>query len=168
MNTKELYTFKIIQKTKTANWELHIHTSWKVLFQMTRVIVIVTRLRYMPLNSCSTTRHEGACVERGYSSYSFSTSALDGVSGQRHARPGFTSGERNPGTHWTGGWVGLRASLDTEARGKIVSPLPGIEPRSPGCPARIQTLYWLSYPGSRYMPLVLKMATPQQRSWCVL
>jgi hypothetical protein len=29
---------------------------------------------------------------------------------------------------------------------KILSPLPGIEHRSPGRPARSQTLYWLSYP----------------------
>jgi hypothetical protein len=40
---------------------------------------------------------------------------------------------------------GPRASLDTEATRKIFSPLPGIEPRSPGRPARSQTLYWLSY-----------------------
>jgi hypothetical protein len=33
-------------------------------------------------------------------------------------RPRFTPSERTPGTHCTGGWVGLRASLDTEARGK--------------------------------------------------
>jgi hypothetical protein len=32
--------------------------------------------------------------------------------------------------------VGLRAGLDTEAIGKILSPLPEIEPRSPGRPAR--------------------------------
>jgi hypothetical protein len=32
--------------------------------------------------------------------------------------------------------VGLRAGLDTEVRGKILSPLPGIEPRSPGRPVR--------------------------------
>jgi hypothetical protein len=31
---------------------------------------------------------------------------------------------------------------------KILSPLPGIKPRSPGRPVRSQTLYWLSYPGS--------------------
>jgi hypothetical protein len=70
-----------------------------------------------------------------------------GVRGQRHApaRPG----KRTPGTHCTGGWVGLRAGLDTEARRKILSPLPGIEPRSPSRPVRSQTLYWLSYPGSR-------------------
>jgi hypothetical protein len=35
-------------------------------------------------------------------------------------RPHFTPGERTPGTHCTGGWVGPRAGLDTEARGKIL------------------------------------------------
>jgi hypothetical protein len=69
-----------------------------------------------------------------------------GVSGQRHAPAAFSPGERTPGTHWAGGWVGPKAGLDTEARGKILSPLPGIEPRSPGRPARSQTLYCLSYP----------------------
>jgi hypothetical protein len=34
------------------------------------------------------------------------------------------------------GW-GPRADLDTEARGKIILPLPGIEPRSPGRPLYI-------------------------------
>jgi hypothetical protein len=43
---------------------------------------------------------------------SFLTSALD-----RHewsdSRPGrFTPGERSPGTHWIGGWVGPIAGLD--------------------------------------------------------
>jgi hypothetical protein len=49
-------------------------------------------------------------------------------------RPRFTPGERipSPGTHCTGGWVGPRACLDTEVRRKILLPLPGIEPRSPG------------------------------------
>jgi hypothetical protein len=41
--------------------------------------------------------------------------------------------------------VGPRAGLDIEARGKFLSPLPGIRPRSPGRPARSQTLYCLSY-----------------------
>jgi hypothetical protein len=97
--------------------------------------------------SRSTTGHGGAWAERRYSFYSFSTSTLDG--GERSAsRPGraFGSGERTPGTHCTGGWVGPRAGLDTEATGKILSRLPGIEALSPGRPARSQTLYWLSYP----------------------
>jgi hypothetical protein len=50
-----------------------------------------------------------------------------------------------PGTHCTGGWVGPRAGLDTETTGKILSPLPGIEPRSRGRPVHSKTLYWLSY-----------------------
>jgi hypothetical protein len=65
-------------------------------------------------------------------------------------RPRFTPGERTSGTHCTGVWVGLRAGLDTKARGKILSPLPGIESRSSGRPVRNQTLYWLSYSGPCY------------------
>jgi hypothetical protein len=77
-----------------------------------------------------------------YSSYSFTTSALDGASGQRHARPLFTPRERTPDTHCTVGWVGPRAGVNTEIRGKILLPLPGIEPRSSGRrPVRSQTLY---------------------------
>jgi hypothetical protein len=35
-------------------------------------------------------------------------------------RPTFSPGERTAGTHCTGSWVGPRAGLDTEARGKIL------------------------------------------------
>jgi hypothetical protein len=35
-------------------------------------------------------------------------------------RPRFSPWERTLGTHWTGGWVGPRAGLDTEARGNIL------------------------------------------------
>jgi hypothetical protein len=59
--------------------------------------------------------------------------------------PRFSSRERTPGTHWIGGWVGLRAGLDTEARGKILSPLPEIERRSTGRPARSQTLAYTDW-----------------------
>jgi hypothetical protein len=58
--------------------------------------------------------------------------------------------------------VGPRAGLNTEARGKIPSPLPGIEPRSPGRPARIQTLYRLSYP-AHPVPTNEVMKTESQR-----
>jgi hypothetical protein len=55
------------------------------------------------------------------------------------------------GTHWIGGWVGPRACLDrldgVEKR-KFLS-LPGLDLRPLGCrPARSQSLYRLSYPGS--------------------
>jgi hypothetical protein len=45
-----------------------------------------------------------------------------GVSGQRHAPAALCPGERTPSTHCTGGWVGLRAGLETEIRGKILCP----------------------------------------------
>jgi hypothetical protein len=67
-----------------------------------------------------------------YSSYSFATSALD--AGEWSAsRPGraFTPGERTPGTHCAGGWVGPRAGLDTESRGKIFCLSRGSNPDRP-------------------------------------
>jgi hypothetical protein len=49
-----------------------------------------------------------------------------GVNGQRHAPAArFIPGEKTPGTHWIGGWVGLRAGLDAGARRKIFFPCPG-------------------------------------------
>jgi hypothetical protein len=38
-----------------------------------------------------------------------------------------------------------QTGLDTEARGKILSPLLGNKPQSCSHPAHSQTLYWLSY-----------------------
>jgi hypothetical protein len=35
-------------------------------------------------------------------------------------RPRFTPGENTPGIHWIGEWMGLRAGLDTEAKGKVL------------------------------------------------
>jgi hypothetical protein len=52
---------------------------------------------------------------------SFLTSALDGGEWSV-SRPG----ERTPGTHWKGGWVGPRAGLDTGARRKILCPCWGL------------------------------------------
>jgi hypothetical protein len=85
-------------------------------------------------------------VERRYSSYSFSTSAIDGGEWSASCPGRALARRKDPGTHCTGGWADPRAGLDTEARGKILWTLPGIEPRSPGRPARRQTLYRLSYP----------------------
>jgi hypothetical protein len=79
-------------------------------------------------------------VPRGemYSSYSFLTLALDGVSGQRHAPAALYPRERTLVTHWIGGWMGLRAGLDTEAREKILCLCRGSKPGRPICS---QTLY---------------------------
>jgi hypothetical protein len=50
------------------------------------------------------------------------------VSGQRQAPAALYPRGKDPGTQWTGCWVGRRAGLDTEARVKNPLPLPGIEP----------------------------------------
>jgi hypothetical protein len=63
---------------------------------------------------CPDSRHAGAKGERRYSSYSFLTSALDGVSGHREAPAALYPREITPVTRWIGGWVGIRAGLDTE------------------------------------------------------
>jgi hypothetical protein len=49
--------------------------------------------------------------------------------------------ERAPGTHWIGGWEGLRASIGLCGVQKNHFSLPGIEPRSSR-----PSLYWLSHP----------------------
>jgi hypothetical protein len=54
-----------------------------------------------------------------------------GVSGQRHTPSEPYPRGRPIGTHWTGGWVGLRAGLDTEDRGKIICPCRGSNPDCP-------------------------------------
>jgi hypothetical protein len=43
----------------------------------------------------------------------FLTSALDGGEWSASRPCCFTPGERAPGTHWIGGWVGPRAGLDS-------------------------------------------------------
>jgi hypothetical protein len=61
-------------------------------------------------------------------------------------RPRFTSG-MDPRTHWIGGWVGLRADMNTEPRGKILCFSQGSNPGRPVC----SQLYWLSYSHRRYV-----------------
>jgi hypothetical protein len=68
----------------------------------------------VPLLTCRRQRR------RKYSSYSFLNSAPDGVSGQHHDTAAIYRWGKDPDIHWTGGWVGLRAGLYTEARGKIL------------------------------------------------
>jgi hypothetical protein len=59
----------------------------------------------------------------------------------------FTPGERTPGTHWIGGWMGPRDGLDNVENRKFLTFL-GLELRLFGRPDRSQSLYRLSYPGS--------------------
>jgi len=54
------------------------------------------------------------------------TSALEGGEGQLHA-PAASYPRERPGTHFIGGWVGLRAGLDTCGKSR---PPPGFDPRT--------------------------------------
>jgi hypothetical protein len=73
-------------------------------------------------------------VYRGVT-HSLLTSAL--VGGEWLAsRPNlFTPGEKDPGTHWTGGWVDPRTGLDDVEKRKFLT-LPGFELRPLGRPTR--------------------------------
>jgi hypothetical protein len=66
------------------------------------------------------------------------------VSGQLHAPCRFTLGERAHGTHWIGGSVGPRISLDAVEKRQILH----FRESNPGRPARSTSLYRLSYPDS--------------------
>jgi hypothetical protein len=76
-------------------------------------------------------RHEGVLGEWMYSSMHSLTSPLEG--GEWSAsRPGrFTPKEQALGTHWIGGWVGLRAILDMVVKRKIPSLHWELNPRTP-------------------------------------
>jgi len=82
--------------------------------------------------------YEGAKGERRHSSCSFLISTLDGVSGQSHMLAALIPLESTTSTNWTGGWVGPRAGLNAEARGKILGLCWGENPGQPICS---QTLY---------------------------
>jgi hypothetical protein len=56
------------------------------------------------------------------------TSTLSGSEWSVSRPDRFTLGERAPGTHWTGGWVDPRVSLDAMEYRENLLPLPGIEP----------------------------------------
>jgi hypothetical protein len=53
------------------------------------------------------------------------------VSGQLHAPAALPPGERAPGTHWIGGWVGPTAVLDAVVKRTISSPRRELNPRTP-------------------------------------
>jgi hypothetical protein len=77
----------------------------------------------------------------------FLTSALVGGEWSASCFGSFTPGERASGTHWMGGWLGPRASLDDVKERKFLI-LPGLELRPLSRPARSQSLYRLRYAGS--------------------
>jgi hypothetical protein len=55
--------------------------------------------------------------------HAFLIAALDKGEWSASRAGRFTSGERASGTHWTGGWEGTRAGMDTVAKGKVRAPV---------------------------------------------
>jgi hypothetical protein len=88
-----------------------------------------------------------------YSSYSFTTSVLDGDEWSA-SRPGsaFTSREKDPRNPLYRRLGGPQSRSGHRGYRKNPLSLSGIEPRSAGRPARSQILYCLSYPGSKIGP----------------
>jgi hypothetical protein len=75
-----------------------------------------------------------------HSSYSFTTSALDGEWSALHPGRALPPG-KGPTVPIVQEARWAPAPVWTQIRGKNLLPLPGIEPRSPGRPVRSQTLY---------------------------
>jgi hypothetical protein len=75
------------------------------------------------------------------------TSALAGGEWSASRPCRFTPEEKAPGTHLVGSSVDPRDGLDVVEKRKFLT-LPGLEIRPIGRPARSQSLYRLSYPGS--------------------
>jgi hypothetical protein len=80
--------------------------------------------------------------------YTFLISTLGGGEWSVLRSCRFTAGERAPSTHWIGGSVGPRADQDDVEKRKFFT-LPGLKLRPVGRLALRQSLYRLSYPGSR-------------------
>jgi hypothetical protein len=63
--------------------------------------------------------------------HAFLTSTLDGDEWSASRLGCFIPRERGPSTHWIGGWVGLRASLEAVAKRKSSCPCPELKPGRP-------------------------------------
>jgi hypothetical protein len=74
-------------------------------------------------------------------SYSFMTSALDGVSGQRHAPTALYIGGKEPQCPLDRTGLAPELVWTQRLEEDFSLPLPGIEPRLPGRPVRSHTLY---------------------------
>jgi hypothetical protein len=131
---RRLYDFSSPQSSKTAVGSIHPPVQWLKL----------------KLSHHTPWRLLG---ERMYSSYSFSTSALDGGEWSASS-PG--KGPRVPIVQ-KAGWAPEPVWIQML---RLLSPLPGIEPRFPDRPARSHTLYWLSYP-ARHCPMIIRWLIPR-------
>jgi hypothetical protein len=99
------------------------------------------------MQSCPTNTPKVAQRGEEVSSYLFLTSALNGNERLASHLGSALPPRKGPPvpTGQKAGWAS-EPVWTQKLEEKFLSPLPGIEPRSPGHPVRSQTLYWLSYP----------------------
>jgi hypothetical protein len=98
----------------------------------------------------------------------FLTSALGGSEWAASCPSCFTSGERASDTHWIGGWVGPRASLNAVEQRKISCPCQEL---NPSCPAHSLLLHQKTYPGSQILnilQIIDNVQHAQQVQKCVI
>jgi hypothetical protein len=90
-----------------------------------------------------------------------------GVSGHPHAPAALNLRGKDPRYPLDRSFGGPKSGQETEARGKVLSLLPVIDPRSPGRPSRSQTLYWLSYPAHIRLGIPRKLRIRLSCTWFV-
>jgi hypothetical protein len=90
-----------------------------------------TEIQFASVCSFFAPRHEGVLGEWMYNSTHYLTSALDGGEWLASLPGRFIPSKTAPGTHWIGGWVGLRAVLETVVKRKIHSLRRESNPRTP-------------------------------------
>jgi hypothetical protein len=123
LNTKAVSDMTRASYTAPLPWQQHLAACWPGHHHSVfRNKSNVKQSHYTPRRSLG---------GRRYSSYSFLTSALDGVSGQRKVQAAIYTRKRTPCTHWIGGWAGSGAGLHKEVRGKILFLSRGSNPDRP-------------------------------------
>jgi hypothetical protein len=142
-------TLPLHKRLKTNFSERYINV-WEMMLgiqDIMRGIIILCSLLNIVLVKVKLSHycHAGAKRKRSYNCYSFLTSSLDGDEWSATCRGCTLPLEKDPSTHWIGDWVGLRAGLDTQVRGKFLCLCRRLCASHPVCS---QTLYWLTYPSS--------------------
>jgi hypothetical protein len=130
-----------VMKRLCSNWVWYIWVGYMILNRdwiriwKDEVVTYLNTLKQgkVKLSLCFNwaPRHGGVLVEWRYSATHSFTSALDGGEWSDLRSGRFTPRERALGTHWIGGWVGLRAILDAVVKRKILSPHRQSNPRTP-------------------------------------
>jgi hypothetical protein len=99
----------------------HFQVTYEIPCSEVLVLLVRTYVLFMHSEvNCPTTRHARAKGERSIASTYFFILALDGASSQCHAPAALYPWQRTAITHCISGWVGPRAGLDAQARGRIL------------------------------------------------